>query len=308
MRSVRDACGAVHHAAEEVVVASLGPARMQSGAHAHHDTRRGSGIGESGLDRQRGVQRVDGVVERRVNAVAAHLHDDPVVAFHRLPRDRVVASQCQTHPLGVPLPELAAAFDVREQKGGDGRHDFHAGTPIDALCDGFEVYRREARGTSAGPLRKAGHCNSPGRPLSSADRVAPNDTRPRLDDDQESSQARKHCRAGVGMGGRRDARDRAADPHGDDLRPRSGQPVPFRPHLCARPEPDVRPGRSRPDGARGRARVTAVRIGHGCRHRGVPGAGTGRPRAGAEGNVLVAAQLADDVRDALGPRRSNSST
>ncbi len=173
MRSVRDARGAVHHAAEEVVVASLGPARMQSGAHAHHDTRRGSGIGESGLDRQRGDQRVDGVVERRVHAVAAHLDDDPVVAFHRLPRDCVVASQRQAHPLGVPLPELAAAFDVREQEGGDGRHDFHAGTPFGALCDGFEVYRHEARGTSAGPARRAGHCNSRGRPLSSVDHVAP---------------------------------------------------------------------------------------------------------------------------------------
>ena len=75
------------------------------------------------------------------------------------------------------------------------------------------------------------------------------------------------------------------------------------PHLCARPQSDVRPGRGGADRARRRARVAAVRLRHGGRHRGVPGAGARRPRAGAEGDVLVAAQLADEFRHALGTAR-----
>ena len=47
----------------------------------------------------------------------------------------------------------------------------------------------------------------------------------------------------------------------------------------------------------------AVRVRHGRRHGGVPGVGAGRSCAGAEGHVLVAAQLADELRDALGIAR-----
>ena len=52
----------------------------------------------------------------------------------------------------------------------------------------------------------------------------------------------------------------------------------------------------------------AVRRGHGGGDRGVPGAAAGRPRAGAEGHVLGAAQLAAELRDVSGGWRSSSST
>src|SRR6187397_1646052 len=45
----------------------------------------------------------------------------------------------------------------------------------------------------------------------------------------------------------------------------------------------------------------AVRIGHGCGDRHLSGSCARRPCAGAEGDVLVVAQLADGFRDALGP-------
>ena len=82
--------------------------------------------------------------------------------------------------------------------------------------------------------------------------------------------------------------------------PRSGQPVPDGPHLCPRQQPELRSGRGGDHGARRRAEVAAVRLGHGRGHRGIPGVGARRPCAGAEGHVLVIAQLADEFRDALG--------
>ena len=92
----------------------------------------------------------------------------------------------------------------------------------------------------------------------------------------------------------------AADPCRDHLHPRPGQPVSERQHL--------RPARQR-DGARGRGFDRGARRGGGgdgvrLRHVGrdgvVPGALAGRSRRRAEGDVLVAPQLAHDRGHALG--------
>ena len=147
MRGIGNARGAVDDVAEVVVVAVLGPAGMQSAAHANGDAAGGRGIAQALLHRQYRGDGIRGVVEHRVDSVAARLHDDTPVALDHVPRDRVVASQRQAHALGIALPELAAAFDVREQKGGDGRQYFHARTP----------FAREMRWTRSVPARGRVH-------------------------------------------------------------------------------------------------------------------------------------------------------
>ena len=58
----------------------------------------------------------------------------------------------------------------------------------------------------------------------------------------------------------------------------------------------------------GGAEGAALLLGHERGHRLLPGAGAGRPRRGAQGDVLVAAQLAGDASPPHGASRSTSST
>ena len=133
MRRIGDARGPVHRAAEKIIVAALGRTRMQSAADAQRDPVGGRGIREHLLNLQHRDDGVDRVIERRMDAVTTHLHDDAPMALDGVAGNLVMASQRKAHPLVVTFPELAAAFDVRKEKGGDGRQDFHAMAPFHAF-------------------------------------------------------------------------------------------------------------------------------------------------------------------------------
>src|SRR5260370_31865210 len=95
------------------------------------------------------------------------------------------------------------------------------------------------------------------------------------------------------MGGRPNARTRAAHSYLDHVHTRSGQSIPLGPYLCARSEPDLRSGRGGADRARRRPRISAVRV----RYGGSPPAVSAAPAPGSPGppykDVLAPSPLVD---------------
>jgi hypothetical protein len=105
--------------------------------------------------------------------------------------------------------------------------------------------------------------------------------------------------AGAGRDGPGHGRRGAGDHHVHELRAAAGRQLPPRRGLHTGRQPHLR-ARGAAAGHAGRRQVRAVQLGHGGRHRGVPGAAARRPRAGLPGPVLGGAQVAGRVRAHLG--------
>ena len=116
MRRAHDARRAVDRAAEVVAVAPLDHPAVHAAAHAQREAAVGRRLGQRELQVDDRGDRVERIVEDGVDAVAQHLDDGAAVPLHRAAHERVVARERGPHPLGLLLPEPAAAFDVREQE------------------------------------------------------------------------------------------------------------------------------------------------------------------------------------------------
>ena len=119
VRGGHDPRAAIHRASIEIVVAALDRARVNAAANVQRDPAGRVPIDERSLNRQRRDDRVERIVEPRMNAVAGRFHDNAAVALHRSFDDRVVSRECPAHLLGLLLPQARAALDVGEQYGGE---------------------------------------------------------------------------------------------------------------------------------------------------------------------------------------------
>ena len=121
-------------------------------------------------------------------------------------------------------------------------------------------------------------------------------------DEPQTAASRHPCRAGAGLDRRVDRCCGLADPHGDDVLARSRQPIPARPRLRTRRQPELRPAAGVADRARRRRRdiVVLLRDGSGRRRFSEPSARC--PCRRTAGHVLGIAQLAEEFRRGLGDR------
>jgi hypothetical protein len=104
VRGVHDPRGTVDGAAEEVAVAALDDPRVQATSHGERNAGRRVGIGQRLLQLECGTNAVERILERRVNAVACRLDDQPAQALDRFAGERVVPGECRTHAVGLSLP------------------------------------------------------------------------------------------------------------------------------------------------------------------------------------------------------------
>jgi hypothetical protein len=125
VRRRHDARRAVHHAAEEIVVAALDDPSVQTAARPQRDAV-DARIGERLLELQSGSDRVLRVVERGAHAVARHLDHVAAVSLDRRPRERIVPREGLFHARRLALPKLGAALDVGEEEGRDRGLILHA--------------------------------------------------------------------------------------------------------------------------------------------------------------------------------------
>ncbi|HLW12350.1 MAG TPA: hypothetical protein VKU81_06600 [Casimicrobiaceae bacterium] len=115
-----DARGTVDGAAEEVVVAALDDAGVQSATDMQRDGVFALRLADRLLQRYRGADRIEGIAECCVESIAGRLDDEPSPGFDGTPRERIMAGEGGPHALGLLLPEARAAFDVGEQERRDG--------------------------------------------------------------------------------------------------------------------------------------------------------------------------------------------
>ncbi len=116
VRGLHDSRGAVDGAAEEIVVAPLDEAEVQSRAYPKRDRARRRRHVERALQRYRRRERVDRIGERRVHAVAGHLDDDAVILVDGRARQAIVLGERAGHGLALPFPQARAALDVGEEQ------------------------------------------------------------------------------------------------------------------------------------------------------------------------------------------------
>ena len=161
VRRTHDARGAVDRAPEEVAVAALDRTAVETAAHAQREAAVRRRLGERQLQFEDRRDRVERVVERGVHAVAQHLDDRAAMPLHGAADERVVARERRAHPLGLLLPEPAAALDVREQErdeaGGGGHGDELRGflapadaalawrAPVYGMCDAEDRFPENGR-------------------------------------------------------------------------------------------------------------------------------------------------------------------
>ena len=119
VRRRHDARRAVHHAAEEIVVAPLDHAGMSPQRTRRAMPAVAARIGERLLQPERGGDRVLRVVEGGAHAVARHLDDAAAMRLDRGTGQRVVARERRLHARRLALPQLSAALDVGEEEGRD---------------------------------------------------------------------------------------------------------------------------------------------------------------------------------------------
>ena len=115
MRRAHDSRGAVHRGAEEVTVARLDQAHVQTAANAQRHAVAAIAVSQAALQLQGGRHRGGGIVEHGVDAVARGLDQAAALPKHAFAGDGVVARQRRGHPRGLLLPKSGAAFDVGEQ-------------------------------------------------------------------------------------------------------------------------------------------------------------------------------------------------
>ena len=135
MRRGHDARSAVDRRSKEIIVTTLDDTDMQSAPHGHCKAVGRFEVGERLLQRERGSDRIERIVEGGVSAVAGRLHDHAMVRLHDRARDRIVASQREAHPPRVMLPQTGAALDVGKEKrcGGYGLHG--SASPLRGLLE-----------------------------------------------------------------------------------------------------------------------------------------------------------------------------
>ncbi len=119
VRRIHDAGCTVDGAAVKVLLRLLHHAHVDAAARTQRDTGGVDGIRQRQLQLDRRTQRRERIWKCRVDPVARHLDDAPAVLRHRRVCERIVPRERRTHPLGVLLPQAAAAFDVGEEQGGD---------------------------------------------------------------------------------------------------------------------------------------------------------------------------------------------
>jgi hypothetical protein len=122
LTAVRDAHeprGAVDLRTEEIAVAALVDAGVDSASHGQRQIALASALLERLLQIRCGADRVQGIHEVRVNAIARGLHDGAAIACDDVTRQRIVTRERRAHALGVLLPEARASLDVGEQERDD---------------------------------------------------------------------------------------------------------------------------------------------------------------------------------------------
>jgi len=116
MRRGQQTSGAVQQWAEVIAPTQFG----DTGVQCHTDSQWLGRFPRLSQDRALGCygrrQRVGGVAENGVAAVAHRLEDYAVARLDRLPQHGVVAWQSLGHRVGVLLPEIRAARDIGEEK------------------------------------------------------------------------------------------------------------------------------------------------------------------------------------------------
>src|SRR5208282_1202732 len=112
-----------------------------SAAHRERNAVGRFGIGERLLEGERGGDRIEWVPEGAMDAIAGRLHYHAAMRLHRRPSEMVVARQRPPHPLGLLLPQPAAALDVGEEKRGDVGSGLHP-KPLCSVAARSQVYRR----------------------------------------------------------------------------------------------------------------------------------------------------------------------
>ena len=156
-----DARRAVQHAAEEIVVASLDDAGMQSAACAQRDA----------------VRPAAGSASARWNATtaasaslgsskAAHMPSPVILTtlprcpLHRGARQRVMPRERGFHARRLALPQLRAALDIGEEEGRDRGMIVHAWDPGAAADAGRLLYGRASSAASGRDATSRTHNSS----------------------------------------------------------------------------------------------------------------------------------------------------
>ena len=73
-------------------------------------------IGDCELNGKRRIDGIERVPEGRIHSVTDHLDYYTAAVLNRLTRKRVVACECQGHPLRLNFPQSGATLDVGEQE------------------------------------------------------------------------------------------------------------------------------------------------------------------------------------------------
>ena len=113
----QDAGDPVEGRAEVVAVTFFGHSSVERHAHPQRAGRAPRLGVQRGLHGQHGLERIAGADEDRVNAITNRLEDDPAVGSDPDCQDTVMTRKRSGHRLRVLLPELRAAFDIRETEG-----------------------------------------------------------------------------------------------------------------------------------------------------------------------------------------------
>ena len=109
-------------------------------------------------------------------------------------------------------------------------------------------------------------------------------------------------RPGDGLDRSGDEGRRAADPYGEHLPARRRQRLSLRPIYARADNPTFDQAEATLAALEGGAKALIFSSGMSAATAVLPRAGAGRPCRGAQGDVLVAAQLARELRDPLGPQ------
>jgi hypothetical protein len=114
MSNIQEACDAVERWPKVITIPRLDGTGVQRHAYCKHANYSPRLQLKHPLSGDRGCQGVRRLCKRRQHAITSRLDDLSLMGGDRLCQDRIVASKCSRHCIGVLFPESCAAFDIRE--------------------------------------------------------------------------------------------------------------------------------------------------------------------------------------------------
>jgi hypothetical protein len=120
-----DPSGAIHLTAEEILVAMLVKAHMQTAASPKRKPLLRFDVAQIELELDDGRDGVQRIVEHCIQPVTGRFDECPTMVRYRLPTHRVMGLERESHPLGMLFPESSTIFDVGKQERRDRRRGTH---------------------------------------------------------------------------------------------------------------------------------------------------------------------------------------